>query len=89
MLGLNGQGKSSFIQSLLILRQSNEKLNKGILLLNGDLIRDWTNSKDALYQYAKDKLSINLEINDQAPCNMIFDYERIQIFLLSKRQTKS
>lgn len=88
LLGLNGQGKSSFIQSLLILRQSNEKLNKGILLLNGDLIRIG-NSKDALYQYAKDKLSINLEINDQAPYNMIFDYEKdSDIFVIEETNKK-
>ena len=34
LLGLNGQGKSCFIQSLLVLRQS-EKLEQGELKLNG------------------------------------------------------
>ena len=34
LLGLNGQGKSSFIQSLLLLRQS-DKLPQGELKLNG------------------------------------------------------
>lgn len=74
LLGLNGQGKSSFIQSLLLLRQSNDKLNKGILILNGDLVKIG-NSKDALYQYAKDDLSIELTCNDNDSLNMLFSYE--------------
>jgi predicted ATPase len=37
LLGLNGQGKSSFIQTLLLLRQS-DKLNEGILKLNGEIV---------------------------------------------------
>jgi predicted ATPase len=73
LLGLNGQGKSSFIQSLLLLRQSDEKLNKGILTLNSDLIKIG-NSKDALYQYAKGKLEIALKLSDKEEERMAFDY---------------
>jgi predicted ATPase len=73
LLGLNGQGKSSFIQSLLLLRQSDEKLNKGILTLNGDLVKIGI-SKDALYQYAKGKLEIALKLSDNDEERMKFDY---------------
>ncbi|MBT3207001.1 MAG: DUF3696 domain-containing protein [Bacteroidetes bacterium] len=89
LLGLNGQGKSSFIQSLLVLRQSSEKLNKGILSLNGDLIRIG-NSRDALYQYAKDKLTINLQLANEEPYNMIFDYEKdSDIFIIGDSNKKT
>ena len=74
LLGLNGQGKSSFIQSLLLLRQSIDKLNKGMLVLNGDLVKIG-NSKDALYQYAKDDLAIELVVSNSEVLNMVFNYE--------------
>jgi predicted ATPase len=55
LLGLNGMGKSSFVQMLLLLRQSS--LNEG-LSLNGNLVRIG-NSRDAFYQYSFDE---NLDI---------------------------
>ena len=78
VLGMNGQGKSSFIQSLLLLRQS-EKLNDGILKLNGGdngLVNIGT-SKDARYQYSKDNenLSFVLQFKGTEPYFMEFDYE--------------
>lgn len=59
-LGLNGMGKSSFVQSFLLLRQSNNDQLK----LNGNLVNIGT-SKDALYQYIKkdENLSINIEVD--------------------------
>jgi predicted ATPase len=53
LTGLNGMGKSSVIQALLLLRQSYEKgflQNEG-LSLNGDLT-DIGTGKEALYQFA-------------------------------------
>ena len=77
LLGLNGQGKSSFIQSLLLLRQS-DKLPQGELKLNGGengLINIGT-TKDALYQYSKDEeLSISLQFTDTESYKMNFNYE--------------
>lgn len=58
VLGLNGMGKSTFIQSLLLLRQS-RNLNYGELQLKGDHV-DIGKAKDAFYQFSKDE-------------NMIFD----------------
>lgn len=77
LLGLNGQGKSSFIQSLLLLRQS-DKLTQGELKLNGGengLVNMGT-TKDALYQYSKSEgLSMILQFKDSAPYRMDFDYK--------------
>jgi len=52
--GLNGMGKSSVLQSLLLLRQSYQQrlLQKKRLALNGDLVRIGT-AKDALFEWAK------------------------------------
>lgn len=77
LLGLNGQGKSSFIQSLLLLRQS-EKLAQGELKLNGGdngFINIGT-TKDALYQFGNTEgLSIGIQFEDTDMYSMNFDYE--------------
>lgn len=77
LLGLNGQGKSTFIQSLLLLRQS-ELLFRGELKLNGGengLVNIGT-TKDALYQYSgKENLSFSIQFVGGNPQELIFDYE--------------
>lgn len=75
LLGLNGQGKSSFIQSLLILRQSADSLKKGVLQLNGSEFQVGS-TKDALYQYSgkNESLSIAIAFNEGEPYKMDFDY---------------
>lgn len=72
LLGLNGMGKSSFVQMLLLLRQSN--LHDG-LRLNGHLIRIG-NSRDALYQYAKEEnLGIYIAFSDGQAQEFLFDFK--------------
>lgn len=63
MSGLNGMGKSSIIQALLLLRQSHQSgfLQTEGLSLRGELV-DIGTGKDALYQFAK-KEEINFSIN--------------------------
>jgi len=76
LLGLNGQGKSSFIQTLLMLRQSGGSIiNGGDLVLNGNQIHIGT-SKDAIYQFAgkNENLSINLAFSSDDEIKLIFDY---------------
>lgn len=78
VLGLNGQGKSSFIQSLLLLRQS-EKLNEGILRLNGGdngLVNIGT-ARDTLYQYSEndENLSFAIQFKGTEPYLTEFNYE--------------
>ena len=55
LCGLNGTGKSSVLQALLVLRQSFEtgKLRDGELLLSGELI-DLGQGEDVLFEYAED-----------------------------------
>lgn len=52
MAGLNGMGKSTFIQSLLLLRQS-KNLNIGELRLNDQYVKIGQ-GQDAFYQYSKE-----------------------------------
>ncbi len=73
LLGLNGMGKSSFIQNLLAFRQS-ENISKGELKLNGDYVNIGT-TKDALYQYAKKSpLSTHLIFDSKNELKYLFDY---------------
>lgn len=78
LMGLNGMGKSSFIQSLLLLRQS-ERLEHGELKLQGGSngYVNIGNTKDALYQYSKkgEDLSIALQFQNTEPYTMDFGYE--------------
>jgi predicted ATPase len=75
LLGLNGQGKSSFIQSLLLLRQSSDSLRRGVLQLNGSEIEIGT-TKDALYQYfgKSQVLSFDLNFDNDKSMSLKFDY---------------
>jgi predicted ATPase len=75
LLGLNGMGKSSFIQSLLLLRQS-ERIDRGELNLKGIYV-NIGNTKDALYQYSKrgEDLSFTLQFKDTEAYIMDFAYE--------------
>jgi predicted ATPase len=64
--GLNGTGKSSVIQSLLLLRQSYQQnlLQTTGLALNGDLVHIGT-AKDALFEGAKeDMIGFDLALSD-------------------------
>jgi len=74
LLGLNGMGKSTFIQSLLLLRQSNN-LKQAELRLNGTYLQ-LGNTKDALYQYSKNEdLSFFLEFDNNKAYSLEFDYQ--------------
>jgi Uncharacterized conserved protein len=79
LLGLNGMGKSSFIQSLLLLRQSENLAKRGELKLNG-LPNGYVNigtTKDARYQYAKkeDTIDFFLQFKGSDLFEMRFNYE--------------
>lgn len=73
LLGLNGQGKSSFIQSLLLLRQSKGHLTEHLNLNDEKLIRIGK-AKDALYQYAKENMSFQVEFSESKILNLFFEY---------------
>jgi predicted ATPase len=74
-LGLNGMGKSTFIQSILAIKQS-ESLGSGLLNLRGQYVNIGT-TKDALYQYAKkgENLSLGIQFDNSDLLTMEFDYK--------------
>lgn len=64
MMGLNSMGKSSIIQSMLLLRQSYEKfMMLTRLLLNGDLI-SLGNTKDVFFQNAGNDELLSFYLSD-------------------------
>lgn len=74
LMGLNGMGKSSFIQSLLLLKQSNN-LYERELNLNG-VYANIGKGKDALYQFATDEsISFRMEISGNKKIGWEFVYE--------------
>lgn len=73
LLGLNGQGKSSFIQSLLLLRQSKAHITEHLNLNDEKLIRIGK-AKDALYQYAKENMSFQVEFSQSKILDLVFEY---------------
>lgn len=80
LCGLNGMGKSSFIQAILVLRQSctSGELERGNLVLGGDLT-DLGTGQDVLFEdAAEDVVEFILDDHDcDRPCTFLFDYSRI------------
>jgi predicted ATPase len=74
--GLNGMGKSTVLQSLLILRQSYQQglLGETGLALNGEIVHLGT-AQDALYEWAQEnQIGIYLS-GDEEEANWIFNYD--------------
>lgn len=75
LAGLNGSGKSSFIQSLLVLKQSYQ-LSRGQLTLNNPDFVEIGKGKDAYYQYANEEfIMFNFKINSEYSYLWKFDYQ--------------
>ena len=79
LCGLNGMGKSSVLQALLVLRQSavSGELNHGRLVLTGELA-DLGAGQDILFEGAETDV-VAFELHDSrtsAPCRLSFDYSR-------------
>ncbi|MBD2144266.1 DUF3696 domain-containing protein [Sphaerospermopsis sp. FACHB-1194] len=78
LAGLNSTGKSSVLQSLLLLRQSYQQdlLDDIGLALNGDLVSIGT-GKDVLFKRAKeDSITFEVGINNNIQGTWIFDCDR-------------
>jgi predicted ATPase len=74
LMGLNGMGKSSFVQSLLALRQSS-KLASGLLSLNSEAYVKLGTTKDALYQYSKKQEGLIIDVKfEKDRLDLAFDY---------------
>jgi len=84
LAGLNGVGKSSFLQPLLLIAQS-DKLQNGIIELNGALAKIGV-GRDVLYQFAQDEeIIFEILINDTSylwKC----DYHKEKEILLSENK---
>ena len=77
LCGLNGMGKSSVLQALLVLRQSavSGELDQGRLVLSGDLA-DLGTGQDVLFEGAETDF-VEFELTDSAasaPCRLGFYY---------------
>ena len=79
LCGLNGMGKSSVIQALLVLRQSYERrwLRESGLVLS-DRLADIGTGRDALFEGAEtDAIEFSLRRDDvPEPCVLTYDYDR-------------
>ncbi len=79
LCGLNGMGKSSIIQALLVLRQSfeREELRRDRLVVSGELA-DLGTGRDILCADADtDTIGFELQASDTSePCSLAFDYSR-------------
>ena len=79
LCGLNGVGKSSVLQALLVLRQSavSGELNQGRLVLSGELASVGT-GQDVLFEGAQtDVVAFELHDSDASElCWLAFDYSR-------------
>ncbi len=74
LMGLNGMGKSSFLQCLLLLKQSNN-LYKRELELDGNFI-NIGKGKDAFYQFAEDEnIFFDIQLSDNKRFFWNFHYE--------------
>lgn len=72
--GMNGMGKSSVIQTLLLLKQSEDRIARGIVTLNKQAFVELGQARDVLYQFAEEK-KINFKIQtDIYKLDWNFDY---------------
>ncbi len=75
LMGLNGMGKSTFIQTLLLLMQS-DKLEERVIDLNGILVQIGQ-GRDALYQYAEDeRIVFELTFEGHPKFTWTFGYQK-------------
>lgn len=75
LMGLNGMGKSSFIQTLLLLMQS-DKLEERVIDLNG-ILAQIGQGRDALYQYAEEeKIAFELTFEGHPKFSWKFGYQK-------------
>lgn len=75
LMGLNGMGKSSFIQTLLLLMQS-DKLEERVIDLNG-ILAQIGQGRDALYQYAEEeKIVFELTFDQHIKYTWKFAYQK-------------
>lgn len=87
--GLNGSGKSSFIQGLLLLRQSYNiavQEKEGLIIKDGSII-SLGRGKDIFYQYADKNENIEFEITDNLKDELFWSFKyQIEANILQSRK---
>ena len=87
LAGLNGMGKSSLIQMLLLLKQSNSRLDQGTLNLNSRDFVALGKGRDVFYQYSDDQyISFRIENENGIACQWNFEYQADREILLSEEK---
>ncbi|MDL5051376.1 DUF3696 domain-containing protein [Oscillatoria amoena NRMC-F 0135] len=85
LMGLNGMGKSSFIQSILLLRQS-DNIITGNLNLNGNYI-EIGKGRDAMYQYStEESITFSFEFLDKEELSWTFKYNPDSNYLIATNE---
>lgn len=74
MAGINGMGKSSLIQSLLLLKQSSGQLERGTLDLNDGEFVALGKGRDVFYQYSEDRY-ITFGLENEEGVSRIWNFE--------------
>lgn len=83
LTGINGMGKSSLVQMLLLLKQSNA-LGDGMLTLNHEEFASLGKGRDVFYQYSEEKqINFGLENEEEVSRNWSFEYHADKEYLQS------
>lgn len=86
LTGINGMGKSSLVQMLLLLKQSNA-LGAGMLALNNEEFTSLGKGRDVFYQYSEEKhINFGLENDEEVSRNWKFEYHADREYLQSSQK---
>ncbi len=86
LAGINGMGKSSLVQMLLLLKQSN-RLEDGMLALNDEEFAGLGRGRDVYYQFSDEKyISFGLENDEGMSRSWQFEYQADREFLQSEQK---
>ena len=87
LAGINGMGKSSLIQVLLLLKQSLPRLEQGTLLLNNEEFAALGKGRDVFYQYSKEPY-IEFELTNDKGFSKYwkFNYQAEREYLEGEKQ---
>lgn len=88
LAGINGMGKSSLIQALLLLKQSSDRLEQGTLLLNDEEYAALGKGRDVFYQYSEEELIAFQLTNDRGfSKEWRFEYQADREYLTSGQRS--
>lgn len=87
LAGINGMGKSSFVQVLLLLKQSQNRIGDGLLTLNNPEFAALGKGRDIFYQFSEEKIiSFGLENEEDMSRHWHFEYHADRENLQSKER---